>query len=92
MKCGNEMDELMRTQLENQAAQAYLELGDAIRLATLPVWITADLTISQLKTVFLLDDYGALAANEVAGLLGIFPLDSWVIIKGRILRFSTVPR
>ena len=37
----------------------------------MPAWITADLTISQLKAVFLLAHHGALAVSELAGLLGI---------------------
>jgi DNA-binding MarR family transcriptional regulator len=60
-----------RIQLANEAAQSYLELADAIRLTTLPGWITADLTISQVKAVFLLAYHGALAVSELAGLLGI---------------------
>lgn len=60
-----------RTQQTKEAVQVYLELGDAIRLAALPSWITADLTISQVKAVFLLAHHGALAVSELAGLLGI---------------------
>lgn len=60
-----------RIQLANEAVQAYLELGDAIRLATLPSWVAADLTASQVKAVFLLAHHGALAVSELAGLLGI---------------------
>lgn len=65
------MNESWRAQLANEAVQAYLELGDAIRLAALPGWITADLTISQLKAVFLLTHHGALAVSELAALLGV---------------------
>ncbi len=67
----NKMKERARTQLANEAVQAYLECGDALRLATLPNWITADLTISQVKAVALLAHHGALAVGELAGLLGI---------------------
>lgn len=65
------MKEQSRPQLANEAAQAYLELSDAIRLATLPGWITADMTISQVKAVVLLAHHGPLAVGELAGLLGI---------------------
>jgi DNA-binding MarR family transcriptional regulator len=65
------MKETSRIELANEVVRAYLELGDAIRLTALPAWITADLTISQLKAVFLLAHHGALAVSELAGLLGI---------------------
>ena len=65
------MNEPSREGLENQAVQAYLELGDAIRIAILPGWITADLTISQAKAVMMLAHHGALAVSQLARLLEI---------------------
>ncbi|MGH2543766.1 MAG: hypothetical protein ACRDIB_13260, partial [Ardenticatenaceae bacterium] len=67
----NTMKGPARTQLTREALQAYFELADTIRLATLPSWITLDLTISQVKAIFLLEHHGALAVSELAGLLGI---------------------
>lgn len=65
------MKEPLRTQLANEAVQAYLAFGDAMRLAILPNWITADLTISQVKAIVLLAHHGVLTVGALAGLLGI---------------------
>ncbi|RPI48269.1 MAG: MarR family transcriptional regulator, partial [Chloroflexi bacterium] len=54
-----------------EAVQAYLALGDAIRLASLPGWIVADLTISQLKALGLLEHHGTLAVSELARSLSV---------------------
>jgi len=59
------------TQQAVEAAQAYLALGDALRLASLPGWIVADLTISQLKALVLLEHHGALAVGELARSLNV---------------------
>lgn len=37
------MKEPSRKKLANEIVQAYLELGDTLRMAALPSWITADL-------------------------------------------------
>lgn len=55
----------------NEAVLAYLAFSDALRLAILPSWITADLTISQLKAIFILAHHGMLTVSELAKLLGI---------------------
>lgn len=60
-----------RQQVTEEVAQAYVAFGDAIRLAILPTWITADLTISQLKAVFFVAHYDVLTVSELARLLGI---------------------
>lgn len=60
-----------RMQQANAALQAYLDLGDAIRFAALPHWLTADLTISQMKALFLLVHHGAQSVSELAGRLGL---------------------
>ena len=65
------MKESLRTQLADEAVQAYLELGDAVRLASLPGWITADLTTSQVKAVILLGHHGPLSVGKLAELLGV---------------------
>jgi len=54
-----------------EVVQTYLDLADTIRLATLPNWVNADLTTSQVKAIFLLAHHHALAVGELAGLLGI---------------------
>jgi len=59
------------TQEVAEAVQAYLALGDALRLASLPGWIVADLTISQLKALVLLEHHGALAVSELARSLSV---------------------
>lgn len=59
------------TEAADDVVQAYLALGDALRLATLPTWVTAELTISQLKALFLLAHHGQLAVGELAELLGV---------------------
>jgi DNA-binding MarR family transcriptional regulator len=65
------MEERLHTQLVDETVKAYLEFSDAIRLATLPSWVNADLTISQVKAVALLAHHGTLAIGELAGLLSI---------------------
>ncbi|HSJ54540.1 MAG TPA: MarR family transcriptional regulator [Anaerolineae bacterium] len=54
-----------------EAVREYLALNDAIRLASLPGWIVADLTISQLKALVLLEHHGSLAVSELARLLNV---------------------
>lgn len=66
----SEMNGPGRAQLANAVLQTYLELGDVIRLAALPNWITAELNISQLKAIVLLEQRGALTVSELAALLG----------------------
>lgn len=63
------MNEPALSPLENEVVQAYLAIGDALRVAALPEWMIADLTISQLKGLMLLAYHGALAVSELAGLL-----------------------
>lgn len=58
-------------QLADEVVQAYLELGDTIRLTILPGWMIAQLTISQLKALFLLAHHKALAISELAHLLNL---------------------
>jgi MarR family transcriptional regulator, organic hydroperoxide resistance regulator len=60
-----------RTKLANDIVQAYLELGDTLRMAALPSWITAELNLSQLKAIVLLEHHGALTVSELAKLLGM---------------------
>jgi DNA-binding MarR family transcriptional regulator len=65
------MNEPSRIRQTHEALQAYLDLGDAIRLVALPSWLTADLTISQAKALFMLANHGPLAVSELAGRLGL---------------------
>ena len=60
-----------RTELANEVVQAYLALGDVTRWASLPTWITADLNLSQLQAIVLLEHHGTLIISELSGLLGI---------------------
>jgi DNA-binding MarR family transcriptional regulator len=71
MEIEDKMKEPLRSELADDAIQAYLELGDAIRLASLPSWITADLTTSQVKAVILLEHHGPLPVGKLAEWLGI---------------------
>lgn len=57
--------------LKNEAVQAYLALGDALRVAILPDWVVADLTISQLKALMLLSYHGSLTVSALARLLNM---------------------
>ncbi len=65
------MKEPALTQLADEVVRAYLELGDALRVAMLPDWIVADLTIAQLKALVLLIYHGPLAVSELARLLKV---------------------
>ncbi len=65
------MKETSTAQLENDIVQAYLAIGDAMRVAILPGWIVVDLTISQLKALMLLAYHGVLAVSELARLLSM---------------------
>jgi DNA-binding MarR family transcriptional regulator len=60
-----------RQELTGRAVEVILDFGDAIRLQTLPNWVNANLTISQVKAVALLAHHGALAVGELAELLDI---------------------
>jgi DNA-binding MarR family transcriptional regulator len=55
-----------RTKLTNDVVRAYAALGDSLRMAALPNWITADLSLSQLKAIVLLEHHGALTISELA--------------------------
>ena len=65
------MAERSHAELANEVVRAYLELGDATRMASLPSWLTADLNLSQLKAIVFLEHHGALIISKLAGLLGI---------------------
>ena len=60
-----------REEVVSRAAQVILDFSDIIRLRTLPNWVNASLTISQVKAVALLAHHGALAIGELAELLNI---------------------
>ena len=60
------MDETDRTQRTNDVIQAYLTLGDSLRLSALPNWISAELNLSQLKALFLLEYHGSMTVSELA--------------------------
>lgn len=64
-------EEGTRDELALEIAQAYLEFADAIRLATLPTWVHADLTTSQVKAIFLLAHHGSLTVGKLATLLRV---------------------
>lgn len=65
------MKEQTRETLATDAAQAYLEFAEAIRLAALPGWVHADVTASQVKAIFLLAHHGSLPVGELATLLNV---------------------
>lgn len=65
------MNDQSRETLPTDAARAYLQVADAIRLATLPNWLHADLTFSQVKAIALLAHHGSLSVGELAALLGV---------------------
>ncbi|RPI85097.1 MAG: MarR family transcriptional regulator [Chloroflexi bacterium] len=63
------MKEPERTTLINDIVLSYLELGNTLRMGALPSWITADLSLSQLKALVLLEYHGAMTVGELARLL-----------------------
>lgn len=67
----SEMKEEAREKIAREVAHAYLDFADAIRLATLPDWVHADLTTSQVKAIFLLAHHGSLPVGRLATLLRI---------------------
>lgn len=60
-----------REEMVSRAAQVILDFSETIRLRTLPNWVNANLTISQIKAIALLAHHGALAVGELAGLLDV---------------------
>lgn len=65
------MKEPSITHLVDESVQAYLALGDAMRVAILPDWIVFDLTISQLKALMLLAYHDSLTVSALARLLNM---------------------
>jgi DNA-binding MarR family transcriptional regulator len=65
------MNDPSSTQRMNDIIQAYLDLGSATRMASLPNWITTEMTLSQLKTIILLEFYGPMTVSELARRLGV---------------------
>lgn len=66
-----DMEKHSQKKLAKEVAHAYLEFADVIRLATLPTWIHADLTTSQVKAIFLLAHHGSLPVGKLAALLDV---------------------
>lgn len=67
----NSVEDRSTTAAADPVVEMYLALGDALRLDILPVWVTADLTISQLKALFLLAHHGQLTVGQLADRLGV---------------------
>jgi DNA-binding MarR family transcriptional regulator len=67
------MKEKKRARLANEIIEAYVEIGDATRLTSLPSWVTTDLTLnlSQLKSIVFLEYNTTLTISQLARLLGI---------------------
>lgn len=65
------MNESARSQRIHEIIQTYIELGNTIRLSALPNWVTADLNVSQLKAIVLLEHYDTLTISELARLLDL---------------------
>lgn len=67
------MKEKKRARLANEIIQAYVEIGDATRLTSLPSWVTTDLTLnlSQLKSIVFLEYNTTLTISQLARLLGM---------------------
>ena len=67
------MEEMSRTKLVNEIVQAYVEIGDATRLTSLPAWVTTDLflNLNQLKSIVFLEYHTVLTISELARLLGM---------------------
>jgi len=65
------MNELTFSQRVNDIIEAYLDLGNATRVASLPNWITTDMTLSQLKAIIMLEFYGPMTVSELARRLGV---------------------
>jgi DNA-binding MarR family transcriptional regulator len=69
----NKIKGLSRTKVANDVVLAYLELAETLRMAAdaLPSWITADMNLSQLKAIVLLEHHRALTVSGLAKLLGM---------------------
>ncbi|MFW6184352.1 MAG: MarR family winged helix-turn-helix transcriptional regulator [Chloroflexota bacterium] len=77
----NSVEERSTTAAADAVVEMYLALGDALRLDILPVWVTADLTISQLKALFLLAHYGPLAVGELAERLEVGNSTTSIVVQ-----------
>ena len=67
----NNLNSPAHARLANEAVQAYREISSVIRAATLPGWVTVELSISQVRAVVLLAHHGLLSVSGLARLLGI---------------------
>jgi DNA-binding MarR family transcriptional regulator len=65
------MEEPLRQRLINETIQALVELILAHKFADMPHWMDFDLTVSQVKAVYLLAFRGPFTISELAGLLGV---------------------
>ncbi len=77
-------DQHTRRKLAQETASAYLALNDVLRLSILPTWISADLTLSQAKTIFLLTYYGAQTVSELADKVGIRRPAASTLVQGLV--------
>jgi len=71
-------------ELPQEAARAYLELNDQLRLLILPAWLSADLTLSQAKAIFLLTYYGAQTVSELAERIGVGRPAASILVQGLV--------
>ena len=65
------MNDTPVAELANDIVKAYLTFSDTTRMLTLPSWITADMSLSHLKAIVLLEYHGALTISELAKSLGM---------------------
>ena len=67
----NEMSDAERAQRVKETIELFIELVFTEKFADMPNWMDLDLTVSQVKSIYLLAHHHALAISELADLLGI---------------------
>jgi DNA-binding MarR family transcriptional regulator len=65
------MEDSSRTQLVNETIQVIVELVLTQKFADMPDWMSLDLTVSQVRAIYLLALHGSLSIGELAGLLKV---------------------
>lgn len=64
------MNDLERTNTTNETIRAFIDLVLMEKYADLPIWMDFDLTVSQVKSIYLLASYQNLTISKLARLLG----------------------
>jgi DNA-binding MarR family transcriptional regulator len=68
---GDGQMEASRNEREHEALRLFRDMNRAMRVSTLPLLIETDLSIAQLRTLFVLSEDGPMMVSQVARQLGI---------------------